>query len=365
MTNITSWTDLAAISSALAEDYTLTADLASGDGDYSSAGGDDWTALSTFTGTFDGNGFTISDLIVDKVAVNDQGLFGIASGATFTDIGLIDADITGKQSVGSLVGNSVNCDFIGCYCTGAVLTTHYYLMGGLIGLVDTNSTVTSCYATDVTTTSTVDAPNIGGLIGTTVGTITKCYSTGSVGGGGSGNTGGLIGAINGGAVSNCYSTATVTSYAGERVGGLAGRLSGATLDNSYATGNVIGTAQYVGGCVGDIQSATATNCYATGDVTGVASGEDVGPFTGHDGTTGTNCWYSAEATILNTGSGDTNTGGTSTPNSSDFYDKTLNVYDTTATVWDFTTPIWYEYVSAYPLFIEEVIPARVSQTVMF
>ena len=109
MANITSWTDLKNIANDLTEDYILTADLSSADGDYSSAGGDAWTAIGTvatpFTGTFNGDGHTISDLTMDVNLSGGGGLFGVADGAVISNIGLIDCDVTQSNNIGGgLVG---------------------------------------------------------------------------------------------------------------------------------------------------------------------------------------------------------------------------------------------------------------------
>ena len=85
---------------------------------------------------------------------------------------------------------------------------------------------------------------VGGLAGGSAGTVSKCYSTGSVTG--TMEVGGLMG-WNGGTVSNSYFTGSVTGD--RRVGGLVGWNYGSTVSNSYSTGSVTGTVE-VGGLVG-------------------------------------------------------------------------------------------------------------------
>ena len=57
-----------------------------------------------FTGTFNGNSYTISNLFINLPTTNDVGLFGHTSGATIENVGLVNANITGKNNVGALVG---------------------------------------------------------------------------------------------------------------------------------------------------------------------------------------------------------------------------------------------------------------------
>jgi len=108
------------------------------------------------------------------------------------------------------------------------------------------------------------------------------------------------------------------------------------------------------------------NCYATGDVSGDNDSlPRIGPIVGSiTNITLTNCWYAADSTITNAGTGGTNTEGTSTTNATDFYDKTLNVYDNQVPYWDFAT-IWKENVSSFPTFLPESVPSRAFQAILF
>ena len=54
-----------------------------------------------FTGTFNGGGFTISNLTIDLPASNDLGLFGYNTG-TIKDFTLENATISGNENVGGL-----------------------------------------------------------------------------------------------------------------------------------------------------------------------------------------------------------------------------------------------------------------------
>ena len=61
-----------------------------------------------FTGTFNGNNYTISDLFINLPTTNDVGLFGYTWGAIIENVGLLNANITGQNNVGGLVGyNSI------------------------------------------------------------------------------------------------------------------------------------------------------------------------------------------------------------------------------------------------------------------
>ena len=74
--------------------------------------GSNWSAIGTnqetdkFQGTIDGNGFTISNLKINKTEESAQGLFGYTSGATIKNIVLENAKVAGNHHVGALIGRS-------------------------------------------------------------------------------------------------------------------------------------------------------------------------------------------------------------------------------------------------------------------
>ncbi len=208
-TEITSWAELAAISSGLAGDYVLMNDLGSGDAGYdtyassSANGGVGWLPLGSlgtqFTGTFDGQGHTISNLFIDRSG-NDVGLFGCTSAdSEISNVGLVDVNITGDFYVGGIVGNNKGT-ITNCYSTGSI--TGDDGVGGLVGL--NFDTITNCYSTvNVVESETYrDGYNLGGLAGYNSGTITNCYSTGGVDAGEPNDVGGFVG-LNGGTITNC------------------------------------------------------------------------------------------------------------------------------------------------------------------
>lgn len=94
----------------LTGDYCLTADIdLAGYSD-----GDGWEPIGTngsrFTGTFDGAGFTISNLTINSPSADFIGLFGYAEGATIQNVVLTDVDVTGQDFVGGLMGEMRDVD---------------------------------------------------------------------------------------------------------------------------------------------------------------------------------------------------------------------------------------------------------------
>jgi len=216
-----------------------------------------------FTGIFDGNGFTISNLTYKSNDVDCVGLFSFVddSNAVLKDLTLIYPNIntgTGKY-VGSLVGLLIDATVTNCYVEGGQITGDYYI-GGLGGYC--GGTISNCYAT----VCVYGNEYTGGLVGNSGGTISNCYATGAV----EGNeyTAGLVGCHGEGTISDCYATGTVSGN--KATGGFVG-WNGyyGTISDCYATGEVSGDYKFTGGFVAyNSYWSTIQNCYATGPVDG-------------------------------------------------------------------------------------------------
>jgi len=215
----------------------------------------------SFTGSYDGNGKTISNLKINAPSadyMHPQGLFGCIadSKAVVENVGIVDCDIKGGENVGGVVGDNFNGMVQYCYVTGKVSGSG---CGGLVGY-NGGGTVRYCYAIcDISGTvpSSPVAYGFGGVVGyNDGGTVQNCYSTGDVSG--IEYVGGVVGSTQFGMVQNCYSTSNVSGI--EYVGGVVGvnyTDYGITVKNCYATGTVSG-----GGCGGVVGWGSLINCVA-------------------------------------------------------------------------------------------------------
>lgn len=329
-----------------------------------------------FTGSFDGAGYIISGLFIDRPSTDYIGLFGVCDGATITDAILTGVDILGDDNVGGLVGYDTGSIITGSYTTGDVYGVGSSDdVGGLVGTAYNSCIYTNCHST-ATVTGGAGSTNVGGLIGRDSGTstYTTCYATGNVTG--VDYTGGFVGGITGGSsFTECCATGSIIGST-DFVGGFAGRISsgtGTTFSQCFAIGDVTSTGGTwaVGGFIGDANvDWTITNCYAMGDVAG-SWATAVGGFIGYSNLgTVTNC-YSVGAVAGSASVGgfcgdaggdtvfadcfwDTQTSGQ--PTSDGGTGKTTSQMTTESTFtsvgWDFDT-IWAmaEYVNdGYPCF---------------
>jgi hypothetical protein len=195
-----------------------------------------WT-LSAFTGSFDGRGYDIRNLFINRPNESPVGLFGFTGeGGVIKDISLVNTTVTGYYYVGGLVGynNGIVTD---SYTTGNV-SGIVGMVGGLVG--KNTDTVVRSYST----ASVSGVVNVGGLVGDNWdGTVSNSYSIGNVIG--SSCVGGLVAYNNRGTITDSYSTSSVTG--GEEVGGLVGRSYDSTASNSFWDTETSGQSTSAGG----------------------------------------------------------------------------------------------------------------------
>ena len=222
----------------------------------------------SFHATFDGNGYTISNLYINRVDEHQVGLFGLVGDSIIREIGLVDADVSGLAIVGGLTGFTAGT-IEDSYVTGRVLGAVY--VGGLAGFTDYSSEISGCRFSGTVTARESDGEAVGGLVGYQDGVIRDSSAAGSVSG--DKYVGGLAGENRGNIVAS-YSSAHVVGNAG--VGGLAG-VNRVLISGSYATGKVTGGSG-VGGLAG-YNGAKIIASYSTSAVTG---DEGVGGLTGRN-----------------------------------------------------------------------------------
>jgi len=120
-------------------------------------GESNWTAIETylpaarFSGSFDGQNHTISNLTIYAPGSDCQGMFGCISGIV-KNIGLTGGSINGDSFVGGVVGMNL-CMVENCYSTGDVSGTGN--IGGVEGYND--GTVENCVALNPVVTITSGA----------------------------------------------------------------------------------------------------------------------------------------------------------------------------------------------------------------
>ncbi|MDD3765982.1 MAG: ZmpA/ZmpB/ZmpC family metallo-endopeptidase-related protein, partial [Eubacteriales bacterium] len=206
---------------------------------------------SAFTGKFNGNGYAINGLKINKPSTDNVGLFGYVSGSSsvIKNVALIGVNITGQSSVGAAAGSIRNGAKIqNVYATGTVGALDF--VGGLVGMAVDNVILSSTY-TDVT----VSGATAGGLVGSNQSNsiIRNSYTVGTVTG--SISAGGLIG-INqlDSQIQNSYSIAAVNGSAPNKGAIYGWNTDNATVSNVYWDKTKVASAG-----VNDVGAAAHTN----------------------------------------------------------------------------------------------------------
>ena len=260
-----------------------------------------------FSAIFEGNGFTITGLAVNRGSSDRVGMFGNNYSGHIRNLGLVNNLAHGDDYVGGLVGWQEGGSITASYASGNVSGNRY--VGGLVGRQQGGS-ITASYASGY-----VSGNNnyVGGLVGWQEGgSITASYASGYVSG--SSRVGGLVGLQNGGSITASGGSITASYASGNvsgnnnYVGGLVGYQYGGSITASYASGYVSGdrdvgglvgaqiianssiTASYasgyvsgdrdVGGLVGEQDGGSITASYASGNVSSVSGDRDVGGLVG-------------------------------------------------------------------------------------
>lgn len=186
-------------------------------------------------GSYDGQGFVIRNLYINRGSTNAVSLFGICAGSvSITNVGLIDANITGADNTAGLVSSGFNAI-----------------------------------------------------------TISKCFVDGQITG--NINVAGLVAnPYQGSTIEKSFTNATVTGS--QYVGGIAGNSNTLNITDCFAVANVSGF--YAGGIIGNAYRGTLTNCYSASVATGMYSGSILGYHGNSEGesvTTGVNCFWNSDS----------------------------------------------------------------------
>lgn len=223
---IETFSHLDAVRNALSDKYRLANNI-----DISEI--TNWSPIGTyssnpFRGVFDGAGFTITGLMINKDQ-SHAGLFGYIRNATIVDLHLRDVSINAGSGsyVGGIAGWADDVSFFENCSVQGIITGKGNSMGGLVGYAK-ESVFNNCFA-DCDVIGLSNSSYNGGLIGTVrqESNINNCYSLGSVSG--KDHIGGLFGRVSGvtnseslkNTITNCYTAAIVDSN-GLNVGGFSG-----------------------------------------------------------------------------------------------------------------------------------------------
>ena len=286
--------------------------------------GHEWTNAGDFTGIFDGNNHTISNMSYNGTYGSSDFHFGLFDAIRYSfvyDLNLVDVTAVVTVEYG--------------------YSETYEAMAGSVAAISEWSVIKNCKVGGESTLSIInDSGNaqVGGIIGSNShqSKVMDCVNESNVTG--ERFVGGISGANNESTISGCLNRGAVTGDS--CVGGISGNIDGLAKDCAN-TGNVTGKSS-VGGIGGDNYHGNITSCENYGAITG---GSRVG------GATGDN-YFGIVVRSNNYGdaAGKTNVGGIAGSN----YDYGSSIYSSTnkgnvtgeSYVGGITANNYYGYVSA-------------------
>ena len=132
------------------------------------------TDITSFDGTFDGAGHTISNLNV--TGQNPVGFIGVLRGGTVKNLLLVNAKLSNNEGItGGIVGHIEEGTVIACAVFGCTVNASGGMAGGIAGQVDDSGSVTACYAASCNLTGATGCGQIAYLV---EGSINACYYDG-------------------------------------------------------------------------------------------------------------------------------------------------------------------------------------------
>lgn len=170
---------------------------------------------SDFTGTFDGNGHTVTLAISGDS--DYQALFAkLAAGAVVKNV-TVEGKVTGKKCVAGIAGQATDATITGCANKADILATDRYV-GGIVA-ESKNTSISNCYNTGTISSDRSDkGVCLGGIVGNATNntgggtTVTNCYSIGTISAtADTSNYAAIAGWCYNSTVTNCYYLDTTAS----------------------------------------------------------------------------------------------------------------------------------------------------------
>lgn len=170
---------------------------------------------SDFSGTFDGNGHTVTLAISGDS--DYQALFAkLAAGAVVKNV-TVEGKVTGKKCVAGIAGQATDATITGCANKADILATDRYV-GGIVA-ESKNTSISNCYNTGTISSDRSDkGVCLGGIVGNATNntgggtTVTNCYSIGTISAtADTSNYAAIAGWCYNSTVTNCYYLDTTAS----------------------------------------------------------------------------------------------------------------------------------------------------------
>lgn len=241
----------------------LTADIALDDSSWTPIGNE---GKYYFEGLFEGNGHTISNLMLDVQSGRYLGLFGASAHTTIRNVHVTGVFCNNEDAksgyIGGIVGLAQHCEITGCTAkiTAACASgkTMGMVVGGIVGEAD------YCHIVNCESDATLSGKAYGfwgGIAGATVGTeLVNCVNRGSIVASDGTSyvlVGGIVGtAQSGSRVSQCRNLGVVSHLSGSgTAGGICGQSIASEVSECTNVGSVSSKTTGAAGIVGQVTTS--------------------------------------------------------------------------------------------------------------
>ncbi|MCX6727552.1 MAG: hypothetical protein NTX11_01940 [Candidatus Saccharibacteria bacterium] len=268
--------DLAGINFALAASYELANNIDCSESTVVPIG----NSNVPFTGTFHGNGYTISNIDMVNDGNLGTGLFGATDGATISavrleDSSFVEGEAIGSNNLGALVGKATSTTISDITSSNLSVSTSdgsANYVGGMVGYMEGTSVLENSHFDGTISNGSNSQNGTGGLVGFSIGTsnvlqsdVRNSYATGIIEG--TNYIGGLIGRMDDwSSLRKSYSDITINSN-GEGIGGLVGYVgkSSSFISHNFSvsTMNVVLHDGSVGALMGVNHGSASNNYFVT------------------------------------------------------------------------------------------------------
>ena len=251
--------------------YVLMADI--------DLGGKAWASLGTdakpFTGTFDGNGFTVSNFKIRDDSP-DVGFFGKLLG-TVRDLTVADAQISSSHdsaTIGAIAGDVFGGTVEGCRTGSGVTVSGKYHVGGIVGNTNDTAVIRNCENNAEVTGEGIVA-YAGGIIARAACPLEGCVNNGNISSPEADAAGIAVSANM--SVVGCVNTGTVTAE--DYAAGIVARFSDGALNHSQNDasvtllrcenrGDVTSLKDCAAGIAVSCRTGSVVDCVNRGDIRG-------------------------------------------------------------------------------------------------
>lgn len=293
------------------------------------------SAENAFSGNFDGNGKTISDIYLDLDG-DYAGLFAYVKDAHISNL-TVSGEFAAVNYAGAVAAYAVNSIFTDCSCSSGVYADEF--AGGIVGYIASGkiencssllavggyenatggiagysgATISSCenkayvtgiknvggiagvstgdilYSSNLVAVYSEDS-NLGGIAGLSEGNIRYSENSGRIMplSSATGNVGGIAGVQKNAEITECLSSAAVSAR-NNFAGGIAGYASDSKIENCLTTGTVSNSGSFAGGIFGFSMNSNISGCVVTSNVS--ANNSTDGAIGGVSQAQIKNCYY--------------------------------------------------------------------------